>query len=96
MGLEKIKKEIISIGTTIIIGLPIAVIVYLEVIGKSILPELPSSWGGMLVEGLAFGIPYWLVIFSIVVIYITFIHLMFAIPKFFKKTKSLGGEERWD
>ncbi len=91
MKLEKLKMEIIGIGTTLIIGLPIAGIVYLEVIGKSILPDSPSSWGGKLVEGLAFGIPYWLVIFSMIVIYIAFIHLVFAIPKFFRKIKSLRG-----
>lgn len=89
MNKEKIKREIISIGTTIIIGMPIAIIVYLEVMGKSILPELPRSIGGKLVQSLTFGIPYWLVIFSMVIIYIAFINLVFAIPKFFK-TKSLG------
>lgn len=83
---EKIKREIISLGTTAIIALPIAGIVYLEVIGKSILPELPSSWGGKLVEGLTFGIPYWLVIFSMIVVYIAFIHLVFAIPNLLKKS----------
>ena len=84
----KIKKEIISIGITLIIGLPIAGIIYLEITGKSILPELPRSIGGMLAEGLAFGIPYWIVIFSMIFIYIAFINLVFAIPKLFK---SLGG-----
>ena len=84
---SKLKMEIISIGATIIIGVPLAGIVYLEVMGKSILPELPNPWGGRLVEGLAFGIPYWLIIFSMIVIYTVFIHLVFDIPKFFRKTK---------
>ena len=91
MKKEKIKKEIINIGITIIIGMPIAGIVYLEIIGKSILPELPYSIGGKIVQSLTFGIPYWLVIFSMIIIYIAFIHLVFAIPKIFRKTKSLGG-----
>jgi len=90
MKLEKIKKEIISIGITIIIGLPIAGIVYLEVMGKSILPELPRSIGGKLVQSLTFGIPYWLVIFSMIIIYIAFINLVFALPKLLK-IKPLGG-----
>ncbi len=79
---EKIKREVINWGTTMIIALPISIIVYLEVIGKSILPELPRSIGGKIVEGLAFGIPYWVVIFSMVVIYIMFVHFVFYIPKF--------------
>ena len=89
MKKEKIKKEIISIGITLIIGLPIASIIYLEVMGKSILPELPSSFGGMIVKSLAFGIPYWLVIFSMIFIYIAFINLIFAIDKRLKMAKSM-------